>query len=250
MVKNVVGFSGGAASSVTAKIVRDMAGPESTVLLFHDTKTEPADNDRFRADVAKFLGMSITSDSDGRDIWQVFEDEGILGNGRNTPCSRILKQERSMAYMKANQPAILYIGFTAEETDRAQRTYARYFAQDIDVRFPLIEQGISKAECLHRVTNCWGLKLPQLYEWADHANCIPCVKGKKAYWGLMHKFERTAWERAAKAEEEFGHTIFTEAGSLRAELDDCLRLADLYLKKKKAKRDQRELFDFPCECAT
>ena len=249
-MKHVVGFSGGAASSVTAKIVRDTYGAENTVLLFHDTKTEPADNDRFRADVSAFLGVPITDDSDGRDIWGVFQDEGILGNGRNTPCSRILKQERSMAYMKANQPAVLYIGFTAEETDRAQRTFARYAAQDVEVRFPLVEQGISKDECLHRVQTCWGLKLPQLYAWADHTNCIPCVKGKKAYWGLLHMFEREAWEKAAAAEDEFGHTIFTEAGSLREELNDCLRLADLYLRKKQAKRDQRDLFEFPCECAT
>jgi hypothetical protein len=247
-VKHVVGFSGGAASAVVAKIVAD-DHPHSTVLLFHDTKTEPVDNDRFRAEVAAFVGLPITEYSDGRDIWGVFADEGFLGNGRNTPCSRTLKQELSMEWLLDHAPAILYIGFTVEEWPRAQRTSARYWAEGVETRFPLIEQNIGKEECLHRVKNCWGLTLPKLYEWADHANCIPCVKGKKAYWGLLHKFEREAWERAARAEEDFGHTIFTEAGSLREELDDCLRLADKYLRKKDFERRQETMFDFPCECA-
>ena len=246
-MEHVVGFSGGAASAVVAKIVKDTFG--SATLLFHNTHTEPVENDLFRAECAKFLGLPITDDSDGRDIWQVFRDEGMLGNGRNTMCSRILKQQRSLAYLKAHQPATLYLGFTVEEWRRAQRTSARYRQHGINVAFPLIEQKIGKAECLHRISNCWGIKLPTRYSFLEHANCIPCVKGKKAYWGLMYLYERTAWDRAVQAEEEFGFTIFTQAGSLKEELDNCLRLANEHLLKKDAARMQESLFEFPCECA-
>jgi len=248
IVNHVVGFSGGCASSVMAKIVAD-ENPRSTILLFHDTKTEPADNDRFREEISEYIGLPITEDSDGRDIWQLFRDEGYLGSGRNTMCSRVLKQERSLSWLKANQPAILYIGFTVEEWRRAQRTFARYAKHGIEVRFPLVDQKITKDECLHRVQNCWGIDLPLMYKWADHANCVPCVKGKKAYWGLIYMFEREAWETASKMESEFGRTIFTEAGSLKEELGNCLRLAKKYLAKKDMKERQGELFDMPCECA-
>ena len=152
--------------------------------------------------------------------------------------------------MKANQPAILYIGFTVEEWQRAQRTYARYARKGIDVKFPLIENEITKIQCLYRVGNCWKITPPEMYKWATHANCIPCVKGKKAYWGLIYMFERDAWERASKAEKDFEHTIFTEAGSLRDELENCLRLAKKYLTKKDFQNRQGELFEFPCECVT
>lgn len=247
MANHIVGFSGGAASAVCAKIVVDSC--DAVTLLFHNTYTEPKDNDRFRAEVAKFLLLPITEDSDGRNIWELFEESGYLGNGRNTMCSRILKQERSLNYLLNHQPAILYIGFTMEEYRRAQRTYARYRKYNIEVKFPLIEQKIGKKECLHRVENCWGIKLPSMYEWASHANCIPCIKGKKAYWGLVHLFERKAWERAVQAEKKFGKTIFTEAGSLTDELDNCQRLAKKYLEKTAANRMQTELFEFPCDCA-
>lgn len=243
---HIVGFSGGLASAVTAEVVA-RANPRNTILLYHDTKTEPPDNDRFRKEVADHIGLPITEDSDGRDIWQVFKDEGMLGNGRNTMCSRILKQERSLAFIKAHMPAILYLGFTVEEWRRAQRSHARYATKGIPVRFPLIEQKISKDECEHRVVKCWGIEKPQMYEWADHANCIPCVKGKKAYWGLIYMFERDAWEKASNAEKEFEHTIFTEAGSLEEELPNCLRLAEKYLAKKD--KDRESLIEYPCECA-
>lgn len=246
-MEHVVGFSGGAASSVCAKMVLDTF--HSATLLFHNTKTEPADNDRFRAEVAKFLGLPITEDSDGRDIWQVFHDEGYLGNGRNTMCSRILKQERSLAYMQTHLPATLYIGFTVEEWRRAQRTYARYHRSGIRVEFPLIEAKVGKADCLHRVTKCWGVRLPEMYEHFNHANCMPCIKGKKAYWGVVYLKCRHAWERAVQAEKEFGKTIFTEAGSLKEELTNCLRLAHEYLAKRDAADVQTELLAFPCECA-
>lgn len=246
-MEHVVGFSGGAASAVCAKIVRDTFG--SATLLFHNTHTEPIDNDVFRASVAKFLGLPITEDSDGRDIWQVFRDERMLGNGRNTMCSRILKQERSLAYLKAHQPATLYLGYTLEEGGRAQRALGRYAVEGINVAFPLIEHKLGKAECLHRISNCWGLSLPSRYDFLNHANCIPCVKGKKAYWGLMYLKERQAWDRAVQAEKEFGFTIFTEAGSLEEELENCLRLANEYLGKREAERAQTDLFELPCECA-
>lgn len=246
---HVVGFSGGVPSAVVAEIVATQY-PDSTILLFHDTHTEPIDNVMFRWQIAEMLNLDITERSDGRDIWQVFEDEGILGNGRNTPCSRILKQEPSMKYMLENQPAILYIGYTVDEWRRAQRLSARYAHKGIETRFPLIDKRIGKEECMHRVKECWNIEPPSNYEWAEHANCIPCVKGKKAYWGLIHIYEREAWERAVQAENYFGHTIFTEAGSLTEELDNCLRLARAYLNKKTDERRQVDMFEFPCECMT
>lgn len=258
-MKHVIGFSGGLASAVVAKIVAEAYGRENTTLLFHDTKTEPEDNDRFRAEVADHIGISITEDSDGRDIWQVFEDNGMLGNGHNTMCSRILKQKRSLKYLLTNhtpdlfretEPATLYIGFTPDEWQRAQRVTARYAEHGIEVRFPLIEQRISKDECSQRVEKCWGIRKPEMYSWAEHANCVPCVKGKGAYWGLVYENVPEAWERAAKAEEKFQQTIFTEVRgqllpTLREILPWCLELAQKY----KEKRDGVTLYDYPCECA-
>ena len=251
MITHVCAFSGGAASAKMSQIVIDeYADGERVDLLFHDTKTEDEDTYRFLHEVASYLCKCIETDSDGRDIWSVFRDEGYLGNGRNTMCSRILKQERSLNYLKklrdSGEDPILYVGFTPDEWQRAQRVTARYALEGFEVRFPLIDEKIDKKVCHKEITECWGIKLPRMYDHYNHANCMPCVKGKKAYWGLVYMFNRKAWKRAVQAEIEHGQTIFTEAGSLPEELNNCLRLADKHL----TKRSQESLFDTPCECIT
>lgn len=253
---HICAFSGGAASAKMSQIVKESIN-DIPVLLFHDTKTEDEDTYRFAEEVAHYLGLWITHDSDGRDIWEVFKDEGYLGNGRNTMCSRILKQERSMDYLKklrdAGEDPILYVGFTSDEWQRAQRVTARYIAEGFEVRFPLIDNRITKDQCHREITECWGIELPRMYEHYAHANCMPCIKGKKAYWGLVYMFNNKAWERAVQAESEHNQTIFTEAGSLTEELDNCLRLAKKYIAKRELQAlidSQEGLFDTPCECIT
>jgi len=246
---HIVAFSGGIASAVVAKIVADSNDHADVVFLYHDTKTEPVDNDRFRSEVSKFVGIPITEVSDGRDIWQIFKDNKYLGNARNTMCSRILKRELSMEYCRNNKPCIIYFGFTPEEYRRAQNVVSRYAQEGIEARFPLIEQKISKDECRHRVENCWGIKPPVMYKHFNHANCMPCIKGKLAYWGLVYKYERKAWDRAVQAEKEHGHTILTDGRTLIEAKDECLRVVEKYEKKKEAGKLQDSLFEFPCDCA-
>ena len=235
---------------MVAKIVRD-EHRESTVLMFCDTRTEPADNDRFREDVALFLGLPILRLADGRDIWQLFEDEGYLGNQRATPCSEHLKALIGDRWMKEHAPCTYYVGYTPDEFRRAQRLTARRERAGVAVRFPLIERGIGKAECLDRVTKCWGLRLPAMYEWAEHANCVPCVKGGLAYWGMIYRRHPEAWRRAVEAEAATGYQILksSEYGTLEQELSHCLRLADEYMRERAAGARQMQLFETPCECS-
>jgi len=244
-VNHIVAFSGGLASAVVAKIVSDKVG---VTLLFHDTKSEPEDNNRFRFEVSQYLGIPITEISEGRNIWQLFKDSGYLGNARNTMCSRILKQELSMKYCKEHKPCVIYFGFTVDEYRRAQNVLSRYAQKGIEAKFPLIEQQISKEECRHRIENCWGIRPPAMYEHFNHANCMPCIKGKLGYWGLVYKYEHEAWDRAVQAEREHGHTILTDGRSLLVAKDDCIRVAENQEGKRNAGELQESLFEYPCEC--
>lgn len=247
---HVVKFSGGAASAVVAKLVADLKLP-NTFLLFHDTKTEPEDNYRFRKDVSDYVGIPITDVSDGRNIWELFKDQGMLGNQRMTPCSAMLKQEIGDKWIKQNLPATVYFGFTAEEHLRAQRTAIKMQKLGVVARFPLIEQLIGKEECLRRVRDCWGIALPEMYEWAEHANCVPCVKGGLAYWGQVYLNAPSAFEKAAQVEEETGEQILKETryGTLREELPHCLELAKQWRDQRDSLNRQVSLFETPCECA-
>lgn len=246
-VRHVVAFSGGAASAVVAEIVTK-EHPDTTTLLFHDTRTEPADNYRFRKEVAARIGLPITGASDGRDIWAVFQDERFLGNSRIAPCSKLLKQVPGRRWMREHAPCVAYYGFTADEWRRAQRTAAR-LESDIGTpcRFPLIERGIGKQDCLDIVTKCWGLRLPEMYTWAEHANCVPCIRGGMTYWGLVYLHAPDAWRRAAEAEKAADQSILKD-GRLPEMLSRCQELARRRIAQDAADAAQGVLFEVPCEC--
>jgi hypothetical protein len=252
---HVVGFSRGVTSAVTAWLVAQEA---ETILLFHDPGEEPEDNDRFEREVSAYLGLPVTHDSDGRSVSELFEEEGTLGNSLMTPCSRILKQERSWAFCQRLQAegrtVTLSLGFDAGEMDRWSRARQRYSAIDVAVEAPLIARGWDKRRCLEIVADCWGIRPPLAYEHFDNANCRGCVKGGLAYWGQVYLYDREAWERRAAQEDDFGHTILHSryggypAGSLRAMLPLCLENAARWRSARQSGQTTLRLIDQPCGC--
>ena len=67
-LKHIVMFSGGAGSSLVAKLVADEFGKENTILLHTPTYAESPDADRFRQQVADYIGLPITVQEDGRSL--------------------------------------------------------------------------------------------------------------------------------------------------------------------------------------
>ena len=78
----VVHFSGGAASYVAAKRAIAKYGPDDTVLLFCDTKTEDHDLYRFLDDCERVLPSRLVRISDGRTVWELFGDSRLNRNNR------------------------------------------------------------------------------------------------------------------------------------------------------------------------
>ena len=152
---------------------------DEVILLWHDTKEEHPDTYRFIREMAEALGIPITERSDGRSVTQLFRDEGYLGNNQNTFCSRILKAEpgaRYVAELKAQGFTVTkIIGYSAKEPRRVARMVGRAHNEGIEVRFPVIEEGVTKQQCAEWVL-AQGVQPSAMYCWADHANCIGCVK--------------------------------------------------------------------------
>lgn len=261
MNKHVIHYSFGITSAVTASLVLKEQGKENSVLLFHDTKEEADDCYRFGREVAAYLGMGVTDRSDGRSVTQLFKDEKFLGNNRNTPCSRQLKQEQGNRYteelIEAGYTVTIYEGMTSpDDNHRLAGRRAAFADLGADVRFPLIEHKLSKADCKRIVTECWGIKLSNSYDHFEHDNCLNrgCVKGGLAYWGLLYLYRRNVWEKAAAEEEEFGHSILSSSrygaypsSSLRA-LQQRSVLAARNWEARKAQGDLLPLMVQPCVC--
>lgn len=198
---HVVMMSGGIGSWAAAKRVVAEYGTADTKLLFTDTKFEDEDTYRFLNDAAKNVGAELITIADGRDIWQVFEDEKFLANSRVDICSRVLKRQLADKWVAENftpDNVTLYIGIDWTEIHRYERLAPRKMPWVY--KAPLCDPPyMTKAE-LHQWAEAEGLRKQRLYELGmPHANCGGgCVKAGVGHWRLLFQKwpERYAlWEQ-------------------------------------------------------
>lgn len=207
---HIVQFSGGAASAYVGWLVAK-EHPDNTILLFHDTKTEHEDADRFRRQVAEYIGLPITEVSDGRDLWQVIEDNGIFPDSFKGFCTRILKVEQKEKYCKSlTEPFILYNGFGPDEWRRVQRATIRNEVRGWVEKSPLFELGITNEQVKKIIRDEWKICLPQPYIYLNHNNCIPCFKASKGHFYKVWKHYPEQFQKAKEYEEKIGHTALSD----------------------------------------
>lgn len=243
----VVGFSGGVTSTWCAGWALRTFPREEVILLFHDTKEEHPDTYRFIREAAAALGMPITERSDGRSVTELFRDEGYLGNGQNTFCARLLKAAPGDAFVRELQAAghevTKVIGYSATEPQRVSKMVGRCAAQGVGVRFPVIEEGVTKQQTADWVQCTLGVRPSAMYEWAEHANCVGCVKGGYAYWLAVAEHHPEVFAQRVALEEEFGHTI------IRGGDRDTVWLKDLVARGLKRPHRPREQIEIgACDC--
>ncbi len=210
---HVVQFSGGAASAVVAKMVVDQFGKDHTVLLHHDTKSEDPDTYRFIDDVSNYLDVPITDRSDGRDLWQLINDNKCLPSHFIPFCTRILKTEQGAKYFKGlDADAIDYVqynGFGPDEWRRIQRATLRCESLGRKVESPLYKSNITDPKSI--ICDQWGIKLPNAYKHLKHNNCIPCFKaGKKSTWYKYWRHYPEQFWRAVAAEEKIEKFVYQD----------------------------------------
>jgi len=245
--KVIVGFSGGVTSSEAAVLALAEYPREEVVLLWHDTKKEDIDTYRFLKESAAWIGLPITERSDGRSVEEVELDEGALANNRMAFCSRILKAEQWAKYLaeiraEGITEVIKIIGFSSREWQRIQRQTMIAERDGFTIRFILSEKGISKQQCADN----WiarGIRPPRMYEWSDHANCVNCRRGGKAYLIASAQHHPSEFVQLVAHEKNpifQGHTIFKD-GSLE----------EIVQRGLKRKVNRKESIDLgACECGS
>ena len=239
-----MGHSGGVTSAWALGWALREFPRDEVIALFHDTRREDEDTYRFLHEIARKLAIEVTERSDGRSVEEVEDDEGALANNRMAFCSRILKAEQRDSYFKelrdeGVESIVNVLGFSAIEWQRVQRATARAEVAGYAVRFPLIENGVAKQECADWCLNL-GVRPPIMYEWSEHANCVGCRRGGKAYWLAVKENKPDIFEAMSEREGRFGHTFLKDT-----------TLAQLAITGLKRKVRQREAIEIgPCECGS
>ena len=239
-MKHIVLYSGGAASSYTAYLVSKKVPKKDIILLHTPTHSEDPDSDRFRKDVSDFLGIPITEEDYGMDIWELIDKNKALPSTFMPFCTQILKMKMTEKFLKKlDDDFIQYIGYSKDEWKRVQRTYTRNLQKGRKVKFPVYDSGLTDTEIKNIIKNDWGIRLPEAYKYLKHNNCIPCFKAGKYEWKNYWLHYPVEYEKAVQKEKEIGYTVFKDI-SLE-ELREKFR-------HNKEFEDKQITMDIPCMC--
>jgi hypothetical protein len=209
--RTIVWFSCGAASAVCAKL---LAKEENVEVVYIQpgskgkTGGEHADNYRFLKDVESWIGkeIKVIGNDKYEDHWDVYLSTGFIKGPRGAICTRVLKREQRMVHERPGD--IQVFGYTFDEKDRADSF--RLNNPEVKLRTPLIEEGMSKNDCLGLLWQA-GIKLPVMYEQGyQHNNCIGCVKGGMGYWNRIRRDYPDVFQTASMVEKTVGHAILKD----------------------------------------
>lgn len=201
-------FSCGAASAVATKLaMAENKGEHELVIAYTEVIEEHPDNKRFIKDCEKWFGQEILilgNDRYNRSIYKTFEKSAMNIKGA-APCTRLLKKNVREKFELPNDVQVF--GYTIEEEDR----YNRFLdANNIQVKVPLIEKGLTKTDCLAMLQNA-GIELPVMYKMGYlNNNCIGCVKGGKGYWNKIKIDFPEQFNRMAQLERQKKQTVLKD----------------------------------------
>jgi len=234
-----VWFSCGAASAVAAKLTLDKYGEDNKVSIVNNPiKEEHYDNQRFLKDVESWLNRPITfairSKYPDQSCEEVWKKRKFMSGPMGAPCTLELKKKARQEWESINKPDFTVLGFTAEETKRADRF--RLTERDT-LLTPLIDEGYDKQQCFNILVDS-GIELPAIYKLGyPNANCIGCVKaGSATYWNLVRNTFPDVFNKRAEQSREIGARLVYYKGE-RVFLDELSPNA-----KGRALKD----YDFEC----
>lgn len=219
-MKYIVSVSGGLASAHAWKRCLDAFGERSVVPVFADTKTEDDDLYRFLDELEDAFKQEIVRLKDGRDVWQVFFDEGMMGNSQVDLCSRILKRDLIWGYIKQHwEPGecCVVIGYGPEEPNR----WAGFAANALpySTLAPMCKKPhLGRQQMENICRDEWGIEIPNLYkERFHHNNCGgACIKGGHGAWAHLLQNRPETFRMWEENEERFRRETGKDVAILRS----------------------------------
>lgn len=217
-MKYIVNVSGGLTSYEALRRTIVKHGLESTLAIFADTQDEDEDLYRFLRDIEKYLGIEIITLREGRNVWEVINDEKCLTSRSFAPCSKILKRDIIDKYITSlpYSNIIQVFGMDWSELNRIERL--RDSLGYNSTWFPLLEKPYPTKNSIITQLLSVGIEPPILYSLGfNHNNCGgKCVKAGKSHYALLLKVRRESYLELEDKESKFidmigeKHTILSE----------------------------------------
>jgi 3'-phosphoadenosine 5'-phosphosulfate sulfotransferase (PAPS reductase)/FAD synthetase len=206
--RTICWFSAGAPSAVATKLT--LAETPDAEVVYIDTGSEDDDNPRFIADCARWFGkpVQVIRSDEYEDTWDCWERTRYLVGPDGARCTTEMKK---VPRYKFERPDDVHVfGYTADAKDAARSV--RWVDQNpgYESRFPLIERGLYKADCLELILRA-GIELPRMYRLGyENNNCVGCPKGGMGYWNRIRVTHPHVFAKMALLERDVNHACNSE----------------------------------------
>lgn len=206
-VRRLRWFSEGAASAVATMLDIREHGLAAGLIVTCSTGAEDEDNGRFRADCEPWFGGAVTVIRSEKydSTWDVWDKRGYMAGINGAVCTGELK---FVPRLNFQLPSDIHVfGYTADKANvtRAEKLRAAY--PDLSVSTPLIDAGLSKANCLALIKGA-GIALPRTYAMGfPNANCLQsgcCKATSPNYWANHRKWFPEGFARTAAIARKYG----------------------------------------------
>jgi hypothetical protein len=206
-------FSAGAASAVATKLTIGKYGHDDVAAVYTNPGSEHDDNQRFIRDCEAWFDHPVIQLRSTKyvDTWDVFKSRRYIVGPNGALCTVELKKKLRQEFQRFDD--IQVFGYTADVGDVKRAKRFRTQNPEVDLRTPLIERDLRKADCLGLIDRA-GIELPAMYQLGyTNNNCIGCPHGGIGYWNKIRRDFPDTFARMAETEREVGAScIHDETG--------------------------------------
>lgn len=183
--------------------LRELQPETEFIFISTPTGNEPSEVFEHLANVEKLLGQSINFIGwqgvlDGVDcLEKCIHKNKMIPNWRARFCTRQLKIEPTLDFLRRSSPCVHYVGLRADEPDR------RGIYDDLDGvehRFPMREWGWT-IDDVRNYLKCRGVSVPR------RTDCEWCFFQRLHEWKRLRKNNRRSYDRAVEIERQIGATF-------------------------------------------
>jgi len=207
--KFIVSVSGGAGSTIALERCIEKHGYKNTIAIFADTKSEHGTLYKLLDFIEeRHPELELIRLSDGRDIWDVFDESGIIKTPKFGACkaSLELKQKPIAQWVRDNcDPSfhILVSGLEWTEPERIERFSARW--EPYQCWHPLTDAPILSNCQVKDAIKDLGYPTQSLYERRyPHNNCGgACVLAGMGQWAGLREDDPELFKYSKEREAQF-----------------------------------------------
>lgn len=192
-MKHVVGLSGGKDSTAMALRLAEIE-PRDYSYICTPTGNEPAEMQAHWEHLECLLGKPLIRLTAGT-LEQMIDQQNCLPSHRMRWCTRALKIEPTIAYLRANAPALMYVGLRADEETRQG-----IYGDEVQSDFPFRRWGWTEHDVLDYLHRR-NVSIPY------RTDCEWCYDQTLREWRKLWRDNRPSFMRAVEWERRIGNTF-------------------------------------------